>query len=186
LHALAAGAGEVTAVDSSRGALKLAAENAKINGMTDRFQTVREGAIDFLKKTHRDWDMVISDPPAFIKSRSLMKEGSKGYIDLNRRALRVLKPDGLLVTCSCSHHLDAYAFEELLGAAARQEGRQLRLLDSRGQGTLSQGNRGAGGVKWGTDKHGASCSKTGRRMHDSRPRHDRFLRFRFQISNTCE
>jgi len=134
LHALAAGAGEATAVDSSRGALKLAAENAELNGMTDRFQTVRAGAIDFLKKTHRKWDMVISDPPAFIRSRSLIKEGSKGYIDLNRRALRVLKPDGLLVTCSCSHHLDAYAFEELLETAARQEGRQLRLLDSRGQG----------------------------------------------------
>jgi 23S rRNA (cytosine1962-C5)-methyltransferase len=134
LHALAAGAGEATAVDTSRGALDLAKENARLNGFEGRFHAVRDGAVDFLKKADRTWDVIILDPPAFIRSRAQIKEGFKGYIDVNRRALGKLNPGGTLVTCSCSQHLDAAAFEEMLTIASRQAGRQLRVLDVRGQG----------------------------------------------------
>ena len=134
LHAIAAGAAEMTAVDSSRGALKLAEANAKINGMLDRFGAVRDNVLDFLKKTQLSWDIIILDPPAFIKSRSQIKDGLKGYIDLNRRSLGKLNPGGILITCSCSHHLDRAAFEDMLLSASRQSGRELRILDSRGQG----------------------------------------------------
>ncbi len=134
LHALAAGAGEATAVDSSRGALDLAEENARLNGMEGRFHAVRDGAVDFLKKTDRTWDMVVLDPPAFIKSRSQIKEGCKGYIDVNRRSLGKLTSGGILVTCSCSRHLDPASFEEMLLIASRQAGKQLKLLEVRGQG----------------------------------------------------
>jgi 23S rRNA (cytosine1962-C5)-methyltransferase len=134
LHAAAAGAEMITAVDSSRSALDLAASNAELNNMKDRFTFVRDSALDFLKKTHDQWDVVILDPPAFIKSRAQVKEGQKGYIDLNRRALGKIKPGGILVTCSCSHHLEAQVFEEVLQSASKQSGKDLRLLDVRGQG----------------------------------------------------
>jgi 23S rRNA (cytosine1962-C5)-methyltransferase len=134
LHAAAAGAAEVTGVDSSPGAIQLAESNAALNGMEDRFHAVRHNALEFLKRSHETWDVVILDPPAFIKSRSQIKEGQKGYIDFNRRALTKLNPGGILVTCSCSHHLDAQGFEETLAIAARQSGKELRILDTRGQG----------------------------------------------------
>ncbi len=134
LHAAAAGAAEVTGVDSSPGAIQLAESNAALNGMEGRFYAVRHNALEFLKRSHETWDVVILDPPAFIKSRSQIKEGQKGYIDFNRRALTKLNPGGILVTCSCSHHLDAQTFEETLAIAARQSGKELRILDIRGQG----------------------------------------------------
>ncbi len=102
--------------------------------MQDRFHIVKNSAIDFLKKAQRTWDVIILDPPAFIKSRSQIKEGLKGYIDLNRRALGKLWPGGILVTCSCSHHMDRITFEDMLLTASRQSGRELRILDTRGQG----------------------------------------------------
>jgi len=134
LHAISAEAEEVTAVDSSRAALKLAESNAELNGVQDRFHAVKDNAIDFLKKAQRSWAMIVLDPPAFIKSRSQIKEGIKGYIDLNRRALAKLRPEGILVTCSCSHHMDRITFEEMLLTASRQSGRELRILDTREQG----------------------------------------------------
>jgi 23S rRNA (cytosine1962-C5)-methyltransferase len=134
LHAAAAGATEVTGVDSSPGAIQLAESNSALNGMEDRFHAVRHNALEFLKRSHETWDVVILDPPAFIKSRSQIKEGQKGYIDFNRRALTKLNPGGILVTCSCSHHLDAQTFEETVAIAARQSGKELRILDTRGQG----------------------------------------------------
>jgi 23S rRNA (cytosine1962-C5)-methyltransferase len=77
---------------------------------------------------------VILDPPAYIKTRNQAKEGLKGYIDLNRRALGKVNPGGIFVTCSCSHHLDGQGFEEVLQSASKQSGKDLRILDVRGQG----------------------------------------------------
>ena len=70
IHALNAGAAEVTGVDSSRGALLLAQSNAALNNVSDRFIPVRDSAIEFLKKSRDTWDLIVLDPPAFIKSRS--------------------------------------------------------------------------------------------------------------------
>jgi len=134
LHAAHAGAAHVTGVDSSRGALALAESNAALNGMSDRFSPVRDGVIDFLKKDRRPWDVVIVDPPAFVKSKAKFMEGRKGYIDVNRRALERLTSGGILISCSCSHHMDQPLFEETLLIAARQSGRELRILEVRGQG----------------------------------------------------
>jgi 23S rRNA (cytosine1962-C5)-methyltransferase len=134
LHAASAGAAEVTAVDSSRAALKLAEANAELNALQDRFHAMKDNTIDFLKKAQRTWDVIVVDPPAFIKSRSQIKEGVKGYIDVNRRAIGKLRPGGILITCSCSHHMDRVMFEDMLLTASRQSGRELRILDTRGQG----------------------------------------------------
>jgi 23S rRNA (cytosine1962-C5)-methyltransferase len=133
IHAAAAGAEVVTAVDSSRGAIALAQDNAELNGFGNRVVATKESALDFLKKAQQTWDIIVLDPPAFIKSRSRISEGTKGYIDLNRRALGRLNIGGILITCSCSHHLNQMAFEELLAAASLQSGKQLRILDVRGQ-----------------------------------------------------
>jgi len=134
IHAAAAGASEVTVVDSSKGALNLAVANAGLNRFENRIVPVKELAVDFLKKTREKWDVVILDPPAFVKSRNRIKEGLKGYVDVNRRALLRVNPGGILVSCSCSHHLDAAIFENALLSAAQQSGRDLRILDVRGQG----------------------------------------------------
>lgn len=134
LHAATAGADEVTSVDTSERALGLAQANAEMNGLATRFKTVKEPVIDFLKKTRETWDLIVLDPPAFVKGKAHLKEGTKGYIDANRRALTKLKPGGILVTCSCSHHLDIESFEQAILAAARQSGRDLRILATRGQG----------------------------------------------------
>jgi 23S rRNA (cytosine1962-C5)-methyltransferase len=134
LHAAVAGAEEVTAVDSSRAALDIAFANAALNGVQDRFLPTKDSVVDYLKKTHSTWDVIVLDPPAFIKGRAQIKEGVKGYIDINRRALTKLNPDGILVTCSCSHHLESAAFEEVLLSASRQSGKDLRILEVRGQG----------------------------------------------------
>lgn len=134
LHAAAAGAEEVTAVDTSERALGLVESNAELNGLASKFGLVKESAIDFLKRTSETWDVIVLDPPAFIKGKAHLKEGTKGYIDVNRRALTKLNHGGILVTCSCSHHLDAESFELALLAAARQSGKELRVLATRGQG----------------------------------------------------
>ena len=134
LRALAAGAGSVVAVDSSRGALDLADKNARLNGFEDRLTTVRDTAVDFLKKEKKRWDVVILDPPSFIRARSRKKDGLKGYFDVNRRAMVRMKEGGLLVTCSCSHHLDAEGFQDMLHSASRQAGRNVRVLSTGGHG----------------------------------------------------
>jgi 23S rRNA (cytosine1962-C5)-methyltransferase len=134
LHAAAAGAEEVTAVDSSRSALDMAFANAALNGVQDRYRPMKDSVVDYLKKTHSAWDVIVLDPPAFIKGRAQIKEGMKGYIDINRRALTKLNPEGILVTCSCSHHMDMATFEEVLLSASRQSGKDLRVLDVKGQG----------------------------------------------------
>jgi len=134
LHALASGASTATAVDTSKNALNLAQENAERNNLARGLECVREPALDFLKKQKKYWDLIVLDPPAFVKSRKDLEEGIKGYIDINRRAMSRLRPEGILVTCSCSHHVDMPTFERIILAAGKQAGKCLRLVESRGQG----------------------------------------------------
>jgi 23S rRNA (cytosine1962-C5)-methyltransferase len=134
VYGASTGAGHIVGVDTSRGALKLAQDNASINQVDDRFTTTRDSVVEFLKKNRDTWDLIVLDPPAFIKSRSKIKEGRKGYIDINRRALNRLDSGGILITCSCSYHLDLQDFLDVIAAASRQSGRELRLLEIRGQG----------------------------------------------------
>lgn len=134
MHALNAGAGSVTAVDSSNLALEIASENARINNFESRMSLVREDALHFLNGASAQWDLIILDPPAFIKSRSKVREGTQGYIDVNRKALAKLKKGGLLVSCSCSSHLGLPDFMDALNIAAYRSGRALRILEVAGQG----------------------------------------------------
>ena len=106
------------------------------NTLTVRHATVTENVFDYLhtleSKNYRT-DMVILDPPAFTKNRASREPAMRGYHEINRLALRLLRPGGVLVTCSCSHHLSAPEFQTIVENAARDTNRQLRLIERRGQ-----------------------------------------------------
>jgi 23S rRNA (cytosine1962-C5)-methyltransferase len=133
LHA-AMSAGQITAVESSAPSLHLAIENARLNKINN-IEWVQANCFDFLKAavSHGPrFDMVILDPPAFARSRADRQAAFKGYRDLNRRALQLLKPGGVLLTCSCSYNLAPDAFLEVLRQAGRESKRQARLIECRG------------------------------------------------------
>lgn len=131
LHA-AAQAESVEAVDSSAGALATAEANARANGIGNvHFR--QADVFEFLSGLDRRYSMVVLDPPAFAKSRRAIEDAARGYKDINMRALRLLDSGGVLVTCSCSHHMSEGAFFEVIAQAALDAGKTLRVLERRTQ-----------------------------------------------------
>jgi 23S rRNA (cytosine1962-C5)-methyltransferase len=126
----------VEALDSSGAALANAARNAALNGISN--VEYREADIFVVLAAYasarRHFDTVILDPPAFAKSRSMVEDALRGYKEINLRALRLLGPGGILVTCSCSQRVSEATFLELIAQAALDAGRQLRVLERRTQG----------------------------------------------------
>ena len=138
LQAAAAGASEVCCVDSSPVAQSFLEKNAAANGLADKVRHETGDAFDVLKSMREDkqrFDVVIVDPPAFIKRRKDIKSGEQGYARLNQLAMQVLAPDGILISCSCSMHLAAERLQSILYQSARKQGRQLQILE-RGFQTL--------------------------------------------------
>ena len=128
------GASDVIGLDASEKAIKLASENAALNGLSAQFEIA--DVFDELRRLEKDrerFGCIILDPPAFVKSRAKVREALKGYKEINLRAMRLLEPGGALVTCSCSHHIDQDLFTEMLIDAAHSAGRQARLLEMRSQ-----------------------------------------------------
>jgi 23S rRNA (cytosine1962-C5)-methyltransferase len=125
---------KVTGVDSSRPALEVADQNAALNGR--EIDWIEANAFDLLKdyssSNHR-YDAIVLDPPAFAKTKRDLDSALRGYKELNLRALKMLRPGGILVTCSCSYHVGQSDFLQMLSAAALDGHRTLRLLDVRGQ-----------------------------------------------------
>ena len=78
-------------------------------------------------------DIVILDPPAFVKSRAKLKEAKRGYKEINLRALKMIRPGGFLVTCSCSHFLSRDDFITVIQDAAQDAGRRIKLVEMKGQ-----------------------------------------------------
>jgi 23S rRNA (cytosine1962-C5)-methyltransferase len=133
LH-LAPKCSSVTGVDSSRPALEMADKNASLNHR--EVEWIEANAFDLLKdysSSGRHYDTVVLDPPAFAKTRRDLDKAMRGYKELNLRAMKMLRPDGILVTCSCSFHVSAPDFLEVVADAARDAHKSLRLLESRGQ-----------------------------------------------------
>jgi 23S rRNA (cytosine1962-C5)-methyltransferase len=132
--ALKAGAATASCVDSSETALDFARRNAQANGV--ELETIRSDAFEAMKALHERgerFDVVVLDPPAFIKRKKDVPQGQAAYRKLNQLALGLIDHEGLLVSCSCSYHL---APEELLAAiqtAARHTGRFVQILESGGQ-----------------------------------------------------
>ena len=132
IQAARAGAAHVTAIDRSAPALDMVTKSAAINGVGDRVTACRAEAfaeLERLGSAGRRFDLVIVDPPAFVKSRKDLKPGLRGYRKLTRLAAAVTAPGGFLLTASCSHNVDPAAFAEQVGRGltdARRTGRILR------------------------------------------------------------
>jgi 23S rRNA (cytosine1962-C5)-methyltransferase len=136
LACAAAGAAEVLAVDSSPVAIKAASANAERNGLQAKLRFEEGNAFDVLRRLEREkgrFGLVILDPPAFAKNRASVEGARRGYKDLNLRALKLLEPGGILVTCSCSHWFGPELFRPMLEDAAHDSGRRLRLVEERTQ-----------------------------------------------------
>jgi 23S rRNA (cytosine1962-C5)-methyltransferase len=138
LH-LAPRCSHVTGVDSSRPALEVADKNATLNRCeqnNSQIEWIEANAFDLLKdyagSGHR-YDTVVLDPPAFAKAKRDLDAAMRGYKELNLRAMKMLRPGGTLVSCSCSYHVSQTDFLEMLAGAARDAGRTLRLIEVRGQ-----------------------------------------------------
>ena len=136
LH-LAQVCGAVTAIDTSRASLEVAERNLAVN--RDRVSIEVEWVEGDAFQVLRDWaaareqfDTIVLDPPAFAKSKRAVEGALRGYKELNLRAMQMLKPHGLLVTCSCSHHVPLAEFEAVVATAAADAHRRVRLLDRRG------------------------------------------------------
>jgi 23S rRNA (cytosine1962-C5)-methyltransferase len=133
LH-LAPHCSRVTGVDSSRPALEIADRNAALNGR--EMEWIEANAFDLLKDyaaANRRYDTIVLDPPAFAKTKRDLDSALRGYKELNLRALKMLRPGGILVTCSCSYHVSLPTFLEMLSEAALDARRILRIIEVRGQ-----------------------------------------------------
>ncbi len=126
----------VTGVDASRGALEVADRNRELNPElpaavdwieADAFELLRE-----YEATGQRFDTIVLDPPAFAKSKRAAEGAMRGYKELNLRAMKMLRPGGVLVTCSCSHHVPLEEFTGVVAAAASDAGKRVQLLETRG------------------------------------------------------
>jgi 23S rRNA (cytosine1962-C5)-methyltransferase len=128
----------VTATDISRAALEVAEANEMLNKAAHRsgeIEWIEANAFDLMKDyaaAGHQYETIVLDPPAFAKSKRAVATALKGYKELNLRALKMLGPGGVLVSCSCSFHVSEGEFLEMLASAAADTGRRLRILEKRG------------------------------------------------------
>lgn len=136
LHCAAAGAASVLGVDRSAPAVERARENARRNTPARHVEFRAEEVESYLRAavaSEERFGMIVLDPPALVKSRKALQEGLRKYAQLNAAALRLLEPGGVLATATCSHHVDAPLFLEVLRSAAKDAGQPLRVVDVMGQ-----------------------------------------------------
>lgn len=137
LYALRAGAVKIINVDSSKDALMLAEKNILLNGFkNDQFENVEDDVFKYLRKlrdSNRKFDIIILDPPKFAESFNQIEKASRGYKDINLLAFKLLKPNGVLFTFSCSGHISVDLFNKIIADAALDSGRKVNVI-----GFLSQ------------------------------------------------
>ena len=134
LH-MAKGCERVTAVDVSAPAIEGARRNAELNNVTN-IEFVAANAFDLLRDyddAGERFDTIVLDPPAFAKNRGAVEAALRGYKEINLRALRLLNPGGVLITCSCSYHVGEALFLDMLAEAARDAGRAVQIVEKRAQ-----------------------------------------------------
>jgi 23S rRNA (cytosine1962-C5)-methyltransferase len=134
LH-LAAQCDHVIGIDIAGDAIAGAERNARLNGASNvTFQTANVfDALRELGAAGKVFDTIVLDPPAFTKSRATVKSGARGYKEINLRALKLLSPGGVLITCSCSYHMSEELFLEVIADAALDARRRVQLIEQRGQ-----------------------------------------------------
>ena len=136
LNAAKGGAAEVLGVDASETGVLQARENAALNGMDGQVGFACRDVFDLLPELERRgerFDLVILDPPAFTKSRASVKKAVRGYREINRRGIALVRDGGYLATCSCSHFMTPELFAQTVGEAARDARRRLRQVEHRTQ-----------------------------------------------------
>jgi len=132
IHAALAGAKRVVSVDSSTDAINLGKKNATLNNVENICQWDVEDVFEYLKKTDEEFDVIILDPPGFVKSKRDLTAGTNAYRVLHQLALKRLTENGLLITSSCSTWVDRLLFHKIAFWACEKEGYQLRLIEERG------------------------------------------------------
>ena len=136
LNAAMGGAKAVCAVDVSESAVEMAKRNAEANGLSDRMSFRVVDVFDLLpelESSSEKYDFIILDPPAFTKSRKTVESASRGYKEINMRAMKLLPRGGYLASCSCSHFMPNELFVKMLHSAAKDAGVQLRQIEARQQ-----------------------------------------------------
>ncbi len=126
----------VLAVDSSASALAAARANAALNDFGNAIEWIEANAFDHLRvlaRAQERFDTIVLDPPAFAKTGSVLKKALAGYKEINLRAMRLLRPGGLLLTCSCSYHVTRDRFNAMLADAAADSGRRMAVVRQVGQ-----------------------------------------------------
>ncbi len=137
VQAAAMGANHVVCVDTSNSALEMVSANAAKNSLSEKVETRHANAFDCLRemRTERErFDLIVLDPPAFIKRRKDKKEGALAYRRLNQAAVQLLSKDGVLITSSCSHHMSQEELLQMVQQAGRHCDRSLQLLEQGQQG----------------------------------------------------
>ncbi|MDA8241713.1 MAG: class I SAM-dependent rRNA methyltransferase [Nitrospiraceae bacterium] len=134
---LASSGVEMKGVDQSERAVRQAIKNAELNSLQGRAVFIEEDVFSFLRREvsegEKKYDCVVLDPPAFVKSAAKLKEAVRAYRELNGHCMRLVRPGGVLASSSCSYHLDRETFLDMLRAAAKDAGRDARLLSLRSQ-----------------------------------------------------
>jgi 23S rRNA (cytosine1962-C5)-methyltransferase len=136
LNAGIAGAKSVLGIDISEHAVEFCRKNAELNNLSDVVKFECHNAFDLLKEWSdegKTFDVVILDPPAFTKSRDTIKSARRGYKEINLRGIKLVRENGYLVTCSCSHFMNPELFKETIDAAAKDAGRLLRQVEFKTQ-----------------------------------------------------
>jgi len=129
VYAALGGAAGVTSVEASAGALELCKENLILNDIPLEGQRLVKGDVfQFLRDDQDEYDLIILDPPAFAKRKGQVKGAIRGYKDINLFAMKQAKKGGMILTCSCSQHVDAGLFQKILSYAAADASRQLQVL----------------------------------------------------------
>ncbi len=129
IYALAGGAARVDSVDISQAAMEQAQHHVVLNGFDPKKQGFYEADVfQFLRERALDYDLVILDPPAFAKKKKDVIQACRGYKDINRLAMQKMPPKTLLLTCSCSHHVDEGLFQQVVFQAAAEAKRQVRII----------------------------------------------------------
>lgn len=132
VYALKAGASKVINIDSSEEALSLAEKNLINNGFTNnQYENICEDVFKYLRKlrdSNQKYDLIILDPPKFAESVSQVEKASRGYKDINLLAMKLLNPNGILFTFSCSGHITRELFNKIISDAALDSGREVKII----------------------------------------------------------
>lgn len=129
-----AGAAHVTAVDASAVALEKLRTNAELNLCSEKLLTVEADCFDYLKQASEQYDVVVLDPPALVKSKKDLPNAQRAYLQLNIESMRKTRPEGVLLTASCSHHLTRDLFLDVIREAGYRSRRTITILEERGAG----------------------------------------------------